>query len=115
MRAKTGQRVKSLQGINQSKTRLRLKPRSCAAESKSERTLPGRRFLGAFEAQLAEGSTRLRRMQYSALVSPAMAVSLEGFADGRGGAWRACHGLVGSRGFGEQELHTVAAQVQAAF
>ncbi|KAK9845465.1 hypothetical protein WJX81_007167 [Elliptochloris bilobata] len=75
-------------------------------------------FLSALEAQLAEASTSARRAEYAALASPALAVSLEGFADGRGGAWRACHGLVGARSFAEQELRAVAAQVaqvQAAF
>jgi len=58
---------------------------------------------------------RARRAQYSALASPALAVSLDGFAGGRGGGWRAAHGLVGARSFAEQELRAVAAQVQAAF
>lgn len=74
-----------------------------------------RRFLAALEAQLAEASTAARRAQYSALASPALAVSLDGFAGGRGGGWRAAHGLVGARSFAEQELRAVAAQVQAAF
>lgn len=65
--------------------------------------------------QLAEASSGARRAEYAALASPALAVSLEGFSDGRGGAWRACHGLVGAASFAEQELRAVAAQVQAAF
>ena len=62
------------------------------------------RLLEAAEAQLAEAATWELRDVYSALTNPALTVSLEGFAGGRGCQWRHANGLVGTRTFGESEL-----------
>jgi hypothetical protein len=72
------------------------------------------RLLEVAEAQLQEAAAGQLRSTYSNLTNPALTVSLEGFADGKGSAWRHSFGLVGTRTFGEKELQKLALNQQAA-
>ncbi|BDA44397.1 probable phosphoinositide phosphatase SAC1 at N-terminal half [Coccomyxa sp. Obi] len=66
------------------------------------------------EAQLQEAAAGQLRSTYCNLTNPALTVSLEGFADGKGSEWRHAFGLVGARTFGEKELQKLAFNQQAA-
>ncbi|KAK9915535.1 hypothetical protein WJX75_000406 [Coccomyxa subellipsoidea] len=72
------------------------------------------KLLEVAEAQLQEAAAGQLRSTYSNLTNPALTVSLEGFADGKGSAWRHSFGLVGTRTFGEKELQKLALNQQAA-
>lgn len=72
------------------------------------------RLLEVAEAQLQEAAAGQLRSTYCNLTNPALTVSLEGFADGKGSEWRHAFGLVGARTFGEKELQKLAFNQQAA-
>ena len=65
-------------------------------------------LLEAAETQLHDSAREHLRNEYAALTSPALTISLEGFAQGPGSSWRHANGLVGAKTFGEQELQRLA-------
>ena len=65
-------------------------------------------LLEAAEMQLHEAAGEQLRDAYTALTSPALTVSLEGFAQGPGSSWRHANGLIGAKTFGEKELQRLA-------
>lgn len=67
-----------------------------------------RSLLEAAEMQLHDSAGEHLRDAYAALTSPALTISLEGFAQGLGSSWRHANGLVGAKTFGEQELQRLA-------
>lgn len=72
------------------------------------------RLLEVAETQLQETAAGQLRSTYCNLTNPALTISLEGFADGKGSEWRHAFGLVGARTFGEKELQKLAFNQQAA-
>ena len=67
-----------------------------------------RSLLEAAETQLHDSAGDQLRDAYTALTSPALTISLEGFAQGPGSSWRHANGLVGAKTFGEKELQRLA-------
>ncbi|CAL5218518.1 g205 [Coccomyxa viridis] len=65
-------------------------------------------LLEAAETQLHDSAGDQLRDAYTALTSPALTISLEGFAQGPGSSWRHANGLVGAKTFGEKELQRLA-------
>ncbi len=65
-------------------------------------------LLEAAEQQLHDSVGEHLRDAYTALTSPALTISLEGFAQGPGSDWRHANGLVGAKTFGEKALERLA-------
>ena len=54
--------------------------------------------------QLHDAAGEHLRDAYTALTSPALTISLEGFTRGPGSEWRHANGLIGAKTFGEKAL-----------
>lgn len=65
-------------------------------------------LLEAAEMQLSDTAGEHLRDAYTALTSPALTVSLDGFTGGAGSQWRHANGLVGAKTFGEKALQRLA-------